>query len=154
MYLMGCLSERGQRLRTVLAVRSAARPEDAHRIIADALPPAVLPVVPPEELERMRRHLVNLPEPPARPHLRREDLWGALSVFVLVVLSTLPLALPFVFMHDAMRALRVSNGIAIVMLFITGYAFGRCARHRPWLMGLSMVVLGFALVGITIALGG
>jgi VIT1/CCC1 family predicted Fe2+/Mn2+ transporter len=57
-------------------------------------------------------------------------------------------------MHEAGRAIRVSNGIAIVLLFLTGYAFGRCAGLRPWVMGISMVVLGCLLVAITIALGG
>jgi VIT1/CCC1 family predicted Fe2+/Mn2+ transporter len=57
-------------------------------------------------------------------------------------------------MHDVLRAMRWSNGIAIGLLFLTGYTFGRCAEHRPWLTGLAMVLLGSALVGMTIALGG
>ena len=58
-------------------------------------------------------------------------------------------------MHDhALRALRLSNGIAIVMLFFTGYAFGRCTRYHPWRMGVIMVVLGAALVALPIAQGG
>ena len=78
----------------------------------------------------------------------------ASGVFLLVFLSTFPVVLPFLFKHDVTRALRISNGIAIAMLFLTGYAFGRCAGHRPWLMGISMVMLGGALVAITIVLGG
>ena len=44
--------------------------------------------------------------------------------------------------------------IAIVLLFILGYAFGRCAGRSPWVMGISMVILGAVLVGMTMALGG
>jgi VIT1/CCC1 family predicted Fe2+/Mn2+ transporter len=154
MYLMACLSEQAQRLRTLRAVRKAATPEEAHRVIAAALPPAVAPVLQPEELERMRLHVTQLPEPPPSPRLRSRDWRGAFGVFLLVFLSTLPVVLPFVFMHEAGRAIRVSNGIAIVLLFLTGYAFGRCAGLRPWVMGISMVVLGCLLVAITIALGG
>ena len=51
-------------------------------------------------------------------------------------------------------ALRVSNAIAIVMLFLTGYAFGRMTGRRPWLVGIAMVAVGSALVGMTMALGG
>lgn len=40
------------------------------------------------------------------------------------------------------------------MLFLTGYAFGRCAGRNPWLIGLAMVLLGTVLVGLTMALGG
>ena len=154
MYLMGCLSEQAQRLRTLRAVRKAATPENAHRIIASALPPAIVPALQPADLEKMRLHVSQLPEPPARPRLHSRDWRGALGVFLLVFLSTFPVVLPFIFMHDAMRALRLSNGIAVAMLFLTGYAFGRCAGYRPLLMGISMVALGSVLVAITIALGG
>jgi len=57
-------------------------------------------------------------------------------------------------MHNAGPALRVSNAIAIVMLFLTGYAFARMTGRHPWLVGISMVILGLVLVGITMALGG
>jgi len=57
-------------------------------------------------------------------------------------------------MHNAGLALRLSNGIAILMLFLTGYAYGRCVERQPWLVGTSMVVLGGVLVGLTVALGG
>lgn len=50
--------------------------------------------------------------------------------------------------------MRVSNAIAIALLFLCGYAFARVVGFRPWLSGLAMVVLGTILVGITIALGG
>jgi len=57
-------------------------------------------------------------------------------------------------MTDAMRALRISNAIAVVMLFIAGYAFARISGAHPWVMGISMVLLGIVLVSLTIALGG
>ena len=50
--------------------------------------------------------------------------------------------------------MRVSNAIAIFMLFIAGAAYGRCVGRSPWLFGVSMVLLGAILVGLTIALGG
>jgi VIT1/CCC1 family predicted Fe2+/Mn2+ transporter len=75
-------------------------------------------------------------------------------VFVLVVLSTLPVVLPFMFMQSASRAQRVSNVIAVGMLFVTGYAFGRCTAYHPRGMGITMVVIGAVLVGLTILLGG
>jgi VIT1/CCC1 family predicted Fe2+/Mn2+ transporter len=154
MYLMACLTERAGRIRTLLAVRKAAQPEAAHRIIAGAVPPAIAAALGEPELEKVRQHLNQLPEPSARPKLKAEDWRGALGVFLLVFLSTFPVVLPFCFKQDVTRALRLSNAIAIGMLFLTGFAFGRCTGHHPWLMGLSMVALGGVLVGITIALGG
>ena len=75
-------------------------------------------------------------------------------MLLLVSLCTFPVVLPFLFMHDAVTALRVSNVIAIVMLFLVGKAFARGAGLREWPTGLAMVVLGVVLVGLTIALGG
>ena len=40
-YLMGCLSEQGRGIRSLRALRKATIPEEAHRAIADALPPVV-----------------------------------------------------------------------------------------------------------------
>ena len=68
--------------------------------------------------------------------------------------STFPVVIPFIFMQNVGPALRVSNAIAIVMLFLTGYAFGSMTRRHPWLAGIAMVVLGSVLVGMTMALGG
>jgi VIT1/CCC1 family predicted Fe2+/Mn2+ transporter len=98
--------------------------------------------------------IVVVPEPPARASLRRDDWLGAAGVALLVFLSTIPVALPFVFMQNAGPAMRVSNAIAILMLFGTGYAFGRITGRHPLRVGLVMVVLGGFLMGLTIALGG
>jgi hypothetical protein len=154
LYLMGCLAERGGGLRTFRAVRKATDPNAAQRLIADALPPVVASVLEPTELEAVRQRLMQLPEPPGLAQLRKDDWLGAVGVFFLVFLCTFPVVIPFIFMHNAGPALRVSNAIAIVMLFLTGYAFGRMTGRHPWLVGISMVVLGLILVGLTMALGG
>ena len=154
LYLMGCLSEQGRGIRSLRALRKAAAPEAAHRVIADALPPMVAATLGPAEYESMRQKLLRLPEPPSRPRLRKEEWRGAFGVFLLVFLTTFPVAIPFIIMDEVGRAMRVSNAIAIVLLFLTGFAFGRIAEYRPWLTGLAMVVLGSALAAITMALGG
>ncbi len=154
MYLMNTLSERGRDLLTLRRVHQATAPEEASRLIAAALPPAIAAVLGPAELEAMRLQLQRRPESPASPRLVREDFSGALGVFLLVFLSTFPVVVPFLVMRNAMLALRISNGVAIIMLFMVGYSLGRHAGYAPWRVGLAMVVLGLVLVGITIALGG
>jgi VIT1/CCC1 family predicted Fe2+/Mn2+ transporter len=154
LYLMGCLSDKGRGIRALRAVRKATAPEEAHRVIAGALPPMVVATFSPAEFESMRQKLIQLPEPPARPKLSKREWLGALAVFLWVFLITFPVAIPFIFMDEVGRALRASNAIAIGLLFLTGYAFGRVAEYHPWLTGLAMVVLGSVLVGITKALGG
>jgi hypothetical protein len=154
LYLMGCLAEKCKGLLTLRAVRNATDPQRAQRFVADTLPPLIASILQPAELETMRQRLKDLPEPPARARLGNKDWLGALGVFLLVFLSTFPVVIPFLFMKNAWLALRVSNTITIAMLFLTGYAFGRVTGRHPWVMGVSMVVLGAVLAGFTMALGG
>jgi hypothetical protein len=153
-YLLGVLSERGHNLITFRALQNAADPADADRIIPDALPPVVLKILCTSEIRSMRQRLQQLPEPPKRPHLTPDDWLGAIGVLLLVFLSTFPVAVPFIFFADLARAMRVSNGIAIVMLFLVGHAFADYAGYRPLRVGLFMVVLGVGMVALTILLGG
>lgn len=154
MYLMASLSERGHGIVTLRAVRQAADPHEGHRIIADALPPVVASTMPAPWFEAIRTKLLQLPEPPARPRLKNDDWRGAVGVFLLVFFSTLPPVIPFMLTGEVRLAMRVSNGIAIAMLFLTGFAYGRYAGHRPWGWGLSMVFVGGAMVALSIVLGG
>src|SRR5213080_2855704 len=149
-YLMGCLAEKGRGLLMFHAVRKATDPKKAQRLIADVLPSVVAGILQPAELESMHRRLQQLPEPPGKARLGKEDWLGALGVFLLVFFSTLPVVIPFIFMRNPGPALRVSNVVAIVMLFLTGYLFGRLTGRHAWLVGISMVIVGSILVGLTI----
>ena len=153
-YFMARFSEQGQGILALRALRKAADSGEAQAIIADALPPLLASVLTPTEFDLMRQRLNQLPEPPTRPQLTKDDWLAGLGVFLWVFLSTFPVVIPFLLVSDAKAALRVSNGVAVLLLFLTGYAFGRYAGHRPWLTGFAVVVLGSSLVGIAIALGG
>jgi hypothetical protein len=153
-YLMGCMADTGRRLLGLRALRQADDPQTGQRILADALPPLVASVLRPDELETLRRRLKAVPEPPARARLSGEEWLGALGVFLLVFLSTFPVVIPFLFMQDILLALRISNAIAIAMLFAAGHTFGKMTGRHPVRMGIGMVVFGAVLVSITIALGG
>lgn len=154
LYLMACLAEKGRNLSAFLAVRDQTDPEVARAALAQALPPVIAEALKTEELDSLRDRLRQLPAPPSGPRLSKDDWLGGLGVFALVFLSTLPVALPFLFIHDAASALRVSNGIAIALLFAAGFSFGLLTKRSPWLVGLVMVLVGGLLVALTIALGG
>jgi hypothetical protein len=153
-FLMAATAARNAILRAWDTVRQSADPHVGRQTVANALPPVIASVLTVDELESVRQRLIALPEPPRRLHLDRATWRGAFAVFVLVVVVMFPVALPFMFVSDAVRALRVSNLIAIVMLFAVGFAFARQTGHRPWVVGALMVLLGVALVSLTIALGG
>jgi len=154
LYLMGCLAEKGRNLGTFRAVRQTDDPQRAQRLIAGALPPLIASTLRSEEYAAIGQRLKELPEPPERAWLSKDDWIGALGVFLLVFLCTFPVALPFIFMRNATTALRISNAIAIVMLFIAGTAYSRSIGRRSWAIGISMVVVGVILVSMTMALGG
>ena len=154
MYLMSRLHERGDSLLTLRSVRHAPDVGAAQRRIADALPPLLASILTPEQLESMRQKLCELPAPPPRIAVTKADVLGAIAVFLLVFLSTFPVLIPFMLFGDAKFALRTSHAIALAMLFVCGYAFGRCAGLPAWPSGLSMVAVGGCLAGIAIALGG
>ena len=92
--------------------------------------------------------------PPGQSRLRREDLLGAVASGLLVMLTTVPAALPFLLIESPWRALRVSNLLLLGALFAVGYQWGKYSYSNRWGAGLVFLVVGLALVGTAIALGG
>ena len=154
MYVLRSLVARGHQAAFLRAVQAAPQPALADALIADemqdlaaGLGPAGLAVV--------RSHLLaRPPEALARPRLNLDDLRAAAGVFGLVVASTIPPVLPFVFIDRLPLAMRVSGAVACAMLFVCGAGWGRYAGLRPVAVGLVMVVLGALIQAVVIALGG
>jgi VIT1/CCC1 family predicted Fe2+/Mn2+ transporter len=78
----------------------------------------------------------------------------AIGIFLLVFLSTFPIAVPFALISNVQRALRVSNLVAIVFMFTCGWLLAKHGGFNKMLLGITMTLLGIVLVGLTIALGG
>jgi hypothetical protein len=154
LYVLGCLDERGRNLLMIRAVRQAGSVEAAKHAIADELPEPLASVLSQSEADALRRKLLQAPEPPLRPSLTKDDALRAIGICLWVFASTFPVVVPFLVIDSVQPALRVSNAIAIAMLFGCGYAFARCTGLRPWPTGLVMVAIGCAMVGVAIALGG
>ena len=154
MYLMARLIERGGNTLLLREIREAPDNQTAHRVIADALPPLLAAIFQPAQLELIREGFRRVPDSELRPRLTGRDWLGALTVCILVILSTFPVVIPFIIFENAQLALRISNAIAVALLFFCGFIFARHAGLRPWAMGLTMVAIGASLVGIAIALGG
>lgn len=154
MYVLRSLVARGRKAALVRAVRAAAQPAQAHRIIGAEIGP-LAGALGEAELERVRRWIVAQPAAAGpRVAVSAADLKGAFAVFLLVFLSTFPVVLPFVFIADPALAKRASAAVAIAMLFVCGVGWGRYAGLKAWRTGLVMVVLGLGVEAIVIALGG
>jgi VIT1/CCC1 family predicted Fe2+/Mn2+ transporter len=154
MYLVRRFAERGIAIAKLRAVQHAPSPNAAYGVISDSLPPLLVSVLSPADLETMRQKLSQLPAPSALSLVTKKDWLGALAVFLAVFLTTFPVAIPFLFINNVRFAIRMSNSIAVVVLFLTGYAFGVYTDQRPWKMGIWMAIIGGALVAVAVALGG
>jgi VIT1/CCC1 family predicted Fe2+/Mn2+ transporter len=153
-YLMAQFHDRARKVRLLRELRESKDGASAQRIIADALPPLVAALLPSDQLEMLRQKLRQLPETTLPARLTGRDLLGAAGVCLLVFLSTFPVVIPFLIMVEPIPALRVSNAVAITMLFLCGYASGRHAGISPLASGVAMVVIGAVLAALASALGG
>jgi VIT1/CCC1 family predicted Fe2+/Mn2+ transporter len=106
------------------------------------------------QLELLRERINKIPASDLSLGLTRRDWRGASGVCAVVILSTFPVVIPFIVIADARLALRISNTLAVILLFLCGFLFGRHAGLQPLTTGLVMVGVGIALVSIAIALGG
>jgi hypothetical protein len=154
MYVLALLFERGRGLSIARAVRAASDPERGRRMLGEALPEPLDKLFDGDALEHARAKLVGARSVRERPHLSGRDLKAALGVFLLVFLSTFPVVVPFLVFSPAHRALRISNAIAIGMMYVAGHVLGRYAGMRAAVVGLVMVAIGILLVSISVALGG
>ena len=154
MYLAAAFSEHGQGIAIRRELRSATTDEQLSSIFASVLPARMSQVLTAEERANLRERINRLPDPPPSPRVTGEDWLGAFGVFLLVFVSTLPVVMPFVLFTAPLHALRISNAVAIGLLFVTGYKFGQYSGYRPWRMGAVVTVFAVALVGMTMRLGG
>lgn len=153
MYLMGVQGERRIAASDLAAIRNEDDPVLGRALVADQLPPAVLAALTDAELERIRLRLKALPESLPDQVWQWNDLLAACGVFLLVFFCVFPVVLPFLLFDEIALALRVSNVVAILLLFLTGFTFGQHVGS-PWRTGILMVLIGVALVAVAFALGG
>lgn len=154
MYLVGTLTERTRKANVVARLQATPGQTEAHALIADELPERLGDGADATLLESLRKHLLALPRSALDAQLHRDDYAGALGVFVLVVLSTFPVVIPYAFIDELKLAMRVSNLVSLATLFAGGWILARYSGGRPWMSGLAMAAIGAALSAAIIALGG
>lgn len=154
MYLVRTVTDRGRLITLVRSVRQATDAETGRRIIEGSLSKVAAGLLSATEIEAVRGRVVALPSVPERPRLKADDFLAALAVFLLVVVSTFPVVLPFVIIQDVATAKLISRVIALAMLFLGGLALGRYAGYGSWKVGFMMAGLGAVIVAAVMALGG
>jgi len=156
MYIMNCITVRNTKMRFIEAVQRAPDTFSALRIIEDEIEPELQEMLEPEGARAMNRSVLEQVRKArvTRLTVTKDDFFGALACFLLVFISCLPAALPFLFFSQPHRALRVSNFLLIVLLFLVGRKWAQFAGTNRLLTGGAMVAIGLALVGLAILLGG
>ena len=127
MYLLRTLIERTRNRTLRTNLRGATDAAAGQALIAEALPPRLAAAAGPEELESLRRRLVDYSSMPVQPRLGWDDFKGAIGVFLLVVFSTFPLVVPFLLLDQTALAVRLSN---LVGLGCCSSPVG-CSRSTP-----------------------
>jgi len=153
MYVVRTVAERARNHALARGV-AAVDAERGRGLIAHALPDSVAAVAGTSELEGMRLRLLAL-RADDRPVLGPRDLLEAVGIFLVVVLATFPVVVPFLLTDNVAAAMRAAQVITLVMLFLAGFAFGRYASYaKPLRIGLAMAAFGAVLITVVKALGG
>jgi VIT1/CCC1 family predicted Fe2+/Mn2+ transporter len=153
MYVVRTATER-TRNRALANRIAAAEPAKGRDLIVRALPDQLASIIKPGEIEGMRRNILAR-SPAEHGVLRPRDFLEALAIFLMVVVATFPVVVPFMLTSDVAQAMRISRAITLAMLFVAGFALGRHAGYaRPWRTGALMAVFGAVLITVVKALGG
>jgi len=156
LYVLGQVFDRGRIRRIGFHVRQSASDDEARRMVADELDETLVPMADESARRSLYSSIVDrVRSTPIAPNpVRRQDVMGGLAAAWLVFACSFPAVLPFLFLDDPHVALRVSNVILIALLFFVGW---RAALHtlvKPWLAGLTFMLVGVLLVALAIPLGG
>jgi len=154
MYLMDTMIARGHNIQLIKKIQKAKTERDTREVIRDNIAPLVSELMDNDVIDRLGEKLKKLPEPNMKIVLTFKDFMIAGKIFLLVFFSTFPVALPFLFFQDVGVAMRVSNGMAVLLLFMAGYFLARYSGMRPFVTAFIYTVLGIFLVVLTILLGG
>jgi VIT1/CCC1 family predicted Fe2+/Mn2+ transporter len=153
--VLGRVFDRGRSSRLGKAIR-ALDDDAAARVVAAELDATLEPLVSDANRQALYRQVVDRVRgaAPQRTGIRAEDLRAAHGVFWLVVFASFPAAAPFALIDDPWLALRVSNGILLILFFIIGYLWAGYTSINPWRAAISLTLFGIAMVATAIALGG
>ena len=154
MYLFSVLIERGESYNSIKMIQEATTKESTTRAIRNALPPTLSHILKEDHIDFLSQEIRSLPAPPAKVRFTLKDLLQSAAIFLLVFLSTFPVTLPFLFINELAFALRISNGIALILLFLTGVYLAKETGRRRILTGVAFALIGSVLVAVTMALGG
>jgi hypothetical protein len=154
MFLMDQLVDRAHSITQLNRIKQSLDNAESRGIIRENLSPLFADLMEDQQIDQLNEKLKKLPDISVRSTLILKDFLLAGQIFLLVFLTTLPVALPFLFVSHVALAMRISNGIALLLLFAGGFSLARYSGLRPGITALSYTAVGVFLVAMTMALGG
>jgi VIT1/CCC1 family predicted Fe2+/Mn2+ transporter len=154
-YVLTGLHERNHHVRVIARVKKKPK-KDAIRQIEDELEDSLIGVLDLEERDRIAEQVyaTMYNSTPKRQGVKKDDILGGVASFLISFMVVLPPVMPFVLNLPLDYAIRLSNVIAVAMLFIVGYVSGGLGGMNRIRWALTITVLGVVIVLVTILLGG
>lgn len=156
MYVLTNLFNRNKCLKMIKDATSAVTGEEALSIIDGEFNPPFEWMLDGAERRKLNEEILDhiLRINPPKTRVTRDDVVGGAFCFVVTFLTTLPAVVPFYMIHEMEPAIRVSNAIALSMLFLAGVEYARYTGKNLLKTAVSLVALGVVVVIVNILLGG
>lgn len=154
MYLMSVLFDRAHGMTAINQIRKSRNITEARNRVKESINPLIADLMENEAIDRLGEKIKNLPETSIKNTLVFKDFISAAQIFLIVFLITFPVAIPFIFITDVALAMRLSNALALILLFIGGFSLARYAGLKPIITALAYTAIGAFMVVMTMALGG
>ena len=156
LYVLAQVFERGRVRRIGFHLRQAVSDTEARQRVADEFDETLVPLTDAPVRQRLYQSIVeNVRSSAATPNrILRTDVMGGLAAGWLVFACSFPAVLPFLFLDDPRLALRISNAILLGLLFLAGWRAALHTLAKPWLAGVTFLLVGVLLVALAIPLGG
>jgi len=153
MYLLQRQFERFRSQRTLRELHAIAEEAPFRERVRAELPPLIGPALTADTYAGIRR--LAREWAPTRPGFwTLQEFAAAGVIWLLVFCSTFPVVVPFFVIADPWLALRASNVVAVVMLFILGWWIGRWSGASAGWSGAVLAFAGAVLAVLCILLGG
>jgi VIT1/CCC1 family predicted Fe2+/Mn2+ transporter len=156
MFVLVALFEQGRRYRIARRIQNGTSDEQALLLIHEELGGQLGRLSSPEALRLFYGDVLKTIRAtgPMRASVSRADLLGGIASAFVILVATAPILVPYLVIHTPLVAVRVSEAIAVTLLFFLGVWWGRVVGTNPFLTGSILTLIGAVLVVITIFLGG
>ncbi|WXG44644.1 MAG: hypothetical protein WED04_11520 [Promethearchaeati archaeon SRVP18_Atabeyarchaeia-1] len=156
MYTLTSAFRRDRHIKLISMIRSAPDKPSAAHAIENELSDTVIGTLGVRERKRITREIIKSTAhaSPLDEGVTKDDVIGALLLLLIEFSSTFPVIVPFLFAASLRTAVRLSNVVAIGLLFAVGYEWAGYTCRSRIRVGVGMVLIGIAIVATTVFLGG